>query len=137
MDWHDFRGEHFSLGFSLPSASRKTRSAAKVREIARALCWGRAGPSSCACPVLCWPLRPQPGGCAVGRDGDAGDKPVGSSGGLKDSLGMLREFALFGVGLGSWPELFPRYQTPPWSSLFYREAHNDYIELLAETGLVG
>src|SRR2546427_5400881 len=50
---------------------------------------------------------------------------------------MLGEFALFGVGLGSWPELFPRYQTPPWSSLFYREAHNDYLELLAETGLVG
>jgi tetratricopeptide (TPR) repeat protein len=50
---------------------------------------------------------------------------------------MVRDFPLFGVGLGSWPDLFPRYQSPPWSSNFYREAHNDYLELLAETGVIG
>ncbi|MDH3443917.1 MAG: O-antigen ligase family protein, partial [Deltaproteobacteria bacterium] len=55
----------------------------------------------------------------------------------QDTLGMLRDFPLFGVGLGSWPELFPRYRRPPWSGDFYREAHNDYIELWAETGIVG
>jgi len=55
----------------------------------------------------------------------------------KDSLGMVRDFPLFGVGLGSWPELFPRYRRAPWSPGFYREAHNDYLELLAETGIIG
>ena len=54
-----------------------------------------------------------------------------------DSLGMLHDFPLFGVGLGAWPELFVRYQRPPWSLSFYREAHNDYLQLLAETGVVG
>ncbi len=55
----------------------------------------------------------------------------------KDSLPMVRDFPLFGVGLGAWPELFLRYQSAPWSAGFYREAHNDYIELLAETGVIG
>ena len=55
----------------------------------------------------------------------------------KDSLTMVRDFPLFGVGLGAWPELFPRYRRAPWSADFYREAHNDYVELLAETGIIG
>jgi O-antigen ligase/Flp pilus assembly protein TadD len=55
----------------------------------------------------------------------------------KDSVGMIRDFPLFGVGLGAWPELFMRYRRPPWTPDFYREAHNDYLELLAETGVTG
>ena len=55
----------------------------------------------------------------------------------KETLGMVKDFPIFGVGLGSWPELFPRYKSPPWSSTFYRETHNDYLELLAEAGIVG
>ena len=55
----------------------------------------------------------------------------------KDSVPMILDFPLFGVGLGAWPELFLRYQSPPWSAGFYREAHNDYVELLAETGVIG
>ncbi|HTY56080.1 MAG TPA: O-antigen ligase family protein, partial [Candidatus Binataceae bacterium] len=54
-----------------------------------------------------------------------------------DSLGMIREFPLLGVGLGCWPELFPYYHRPPWQSGRFLEAHNDYLQLLAETGLVG
>src|SRR5262249_16557080 len=37
----------------------------------------------------------------------------------------------------AWPELFPRYQRPPWSRTFYTEAHNDYVQVLAEVGLLG
>ena len=55
----------------------------------------------------------------------------------QDSLGMIQDFPLLGVGLGGWPTLFPRYQRPPWSSTLWEEAHNDYIECLAETGLIG
>ena len=55
----------------------------------------------------------------------------------RDSIPLIRDFPLFGVGLGCFQELFPRYQSPPWMTLAVREAHNDYIELVAETGVAG
>jgi len=55
----------------------------------------------------------------------------------QDSLSMIRDFPVFGVGLGAWPELHPHYRQPPWSRVFYTEAHNDYLQVLAETGLLG
>jgi tetratricopeptide (TPR) repeat protein len=54
-----------------------------------------------------------------------------------DTLAMVRHFPLFGVGLGCWPEIFPHYQRPPWSPFFFREAENDYVQFVAETGLTG
>ena len=56
---------------------------------------------------------------------------------LRDSRAMLKDFPLFGVGLGAWPELFLRYRSAPWTRQFFREAHNDYLQLGAETGVVG
>ncbi len=50
---------------------------------------------------------------------------------------ILREFPLFGVGLGAWPEAFFRFQPPPRSDLLYNAAHNDYLELVVDIGLVG
>src|ERR1700682_701683 len=68
---------------------------------------------------------------------------VASGGGLglrpivwKDSLNMVRDFPLFGVGLGGWPEIFPHYQTGPWNEYYFREAHNDYLQYITETGLL-
>ncbi|MGO9449532.1 MAG: O-antigen ligase family protein [Candidatus Binataceae bacterium] len=55
----------------------------------------------------------------------------------RDSLGIIRDFPIFGVGLGGWPVIFPRYQSGPWFPLVYRQAHNDYVQLIAETGLLG
>jgi O-antigen ligase/tetratricopeptide (TPR) repeat protein len=55
----------------------------------------------------------------------------------KGGLALIRDFPIFGVGLGGWPEVFARYQLPPWQVLFFAQAHNDYIQLLAETGIVG
>jgi len=55
----------------------------------------------------------------------------------EDSLKMVRDFPLFGVGLGGWPEIFPRYQTGPWNEYYFREAHNDYLQYGTETGLIG
>ena len=54
----------------------------------------------------------------------------------QDSLAMMHDFPLFGVGLGGWSELFPHYQRP-WSASVVRHAHNDYLELVAEVGVVG
>ncbi len=56
---------------------------------------------------------------------------------LKDIPKMVMDFPLFGVGLGAWPELFLHYRGGPWSTVFFREAHNDYLEVLAETGFIG
>lgn len=50
---------------------------------------------------------------------------------------MIRDFPVFGVGIGGWGELFTRYVSPPWSQYFYnREAHNDYLQFASEAGLV-
>jgi len=55
----------------------------------------------------------------------------------KDTLRLIGDFPLLGVGLGSWAEIFPHYQSPPRSDLLNDHAHNDYLELVAEIGLVG
>ncbi len=55
----------------------------------------------------------------------------------KDTLGMIRDFPVFGVGLGCWPEIFPHYQRPPWYAFFSRKVENDYLQLIAETGIAG
>ncbi len=55
----------------------------------------------------------------------------------KNTLKMIRDFPIFGVGLGCWPEIFPHYAAPPWSPTFWNATHNDYIQLGAETGLFG
>ncbi len=54
-----------------------------------------------------------------------------------DSLAMIRDFPLLGVGLGCWPELFSRYQRPPWLNQFIPAAHNDYVQLVTEVGVPG
>lgn len=54
-----------------------------------------------------------------------------------DTLPMIRDFPWLGVGLGTWSELFPRYQRSSPTEVYFREAHNDFVELLAETGVIG
>jgi tetratricopeptide (TPR) repeat protein len=53
------------------------------------------------------------------------------------TLAMARDYPVLGVGLGAWPEAFPRYRRAPWTDAMYREAHDDYAQLLAETGTLG
>ena len=53
------------------------------------------------------------------------------------TLDMIRDFPLFGVGMGAWGELFTRYVSPPWSQFFYyRQTHNDYLQFVAESGFI-
>ncbi len=49
---------------------------------------------------------------------------------------MAKDFPIFGVGLGAFPVIFPRYQ-PAAVTLHYLQAHSDILQLLAETGIVG
>ena len=54
-----------------------------------------------------------------------------------DSTRILRDYPLFGVGLGSWSVIFPHYQRPPWSTYFAGAAQNDYVEAAVEYGIIG
>ncbi len=55
----------------------------------------------------------------------------------RDSLGMVADFPFLGVGLGAWPDIFRRYSSSPWSPDFWPAAHDEYVQLTAETGSVG
>jgi len=50
---------------------------------------------------------------------------------------IVRDHPLFGTGLGSWLHAFRPYQAPPVEGGIWDHAHNDYLELAAETGVAG
>lgn len=54
----------------------------------------------------------------------------------QDSAGIIRDFFLTGSGFGTFIHIYPPYRTVP-GSLIVDHAHNDYIELLTDGGLVG
>jgi hypothetical protein len=53
-----------------------------------------------------------------------------------DTAGMSREFPLLGIGWGAYPAVIPVFRDSGRGSS-YDHAHNDYLELLAESGLLG
>jgi O-antigen ligase/tetratricopeptide (TPR) repeat protein len=55
----------------------------------------------------------------------------------KAGLKVVRDFWLTGIGLAAWPEIFAHYSLAPWSANFYYETENDYLQFVAETGVVG
>jgi O-antigen ligase len=54
----------------------------------------------------------------------------------KDSLRMFSKRPVWGWGLGTFPTVYPSYRSF-YTNLFINEAHNDYAQLLVETGLLG
>jgi O-antigen ligase len=54
----------------------------------------------------------------------------------RDALTELRDYPLLGTGLGSFNVVFPQYQTFS-TDLGWNHAHDDYVEALTETGIVG
>jgi len=53
-----------------------------------------------------------------------------------DSLRMVLDHPISGVGLGNFETAYPRYQSFP-SNLWIDYAHNDYVQAVSETGLLG
>ena len=51
----------------------------------------------------------------------------------QDSWNIIREFPIFGTGLGSYQYIYPRYRTITGDAVL-DHAHNDYIELLSDGG---
>jgi tetratricopeptide (TPR) repeat protein len=55
------------------------------------------------------------------------------------SMPMLAAAPVLGVGLGAYPDLYPRYQPAAFnpSTLYVNAAHNDLLQLVIELGFVG
>jgi len=54
----------------------------------------------------------------------------------RDGLRMFLKRPILGWGLGSFPVVYPEFRTF-YTNFFVNEAHNDYLQLLVETGLLG
>ncbi len=55
---------------------------------------------------------------------------------VRDGLKMFKDRPLLGWGLAAFPDVYPKYRSF-YTNLFVNEAHNDYLQLLVETGLLG
>ncbi len=86
--------------------------------------------------VAAWGLRDvaQP----TGADVDAVDVSLGSRLAVGAAgQAIVRDFPLFGSGLGSWLHAFRPHVAPPIEGGIWDHAHDDYLELAAETGIAG
>lgn len=54
----------------------------------------------------------------------------------RDTLHMLRQRPILGWGLGTFETVYPQFRSF-YTNLLVDKAHNDYLQLLAETGVVG
>jgi O-antigen ligase len=54
----------------------------------------------------------------------------------RDCLRMFMKRPLIGWGLGTFPVVYPEFRSF-YTTFFVNEAHNDYLQLLVETGLAG
>lgn len=54
----------------------------------------------------------------------------------EDTIDIFKSFPIFGSGLGTFRLIYQKYQTSDYD-LFFRHAHNDYMELLTDMGVLG
>ena len=54
----------------------------------------------------------------------------------RDSIPMIKARPVTGWGLGTFTTVYPKYRTF-YADVFINAAHNDYIQVLAETGALG
>ena len=54
----------------------------------------------------------------------------------RDSVHLVAQHPLLGSGLGTFTAVYPQVRSFP-TSLFVNAAHNDYVQLAVETGLLG
>jgi len=54
----------------------------------------------------------------------------------RDSLKMVMKRPLLGSGLGTFSTVYPEFRSF-YTIYFVNQAHNDYLQLLVETGLIG
>jgi len=54
-----------------------------------------------------------------------------------DTLRMVHDYPLAGTGAGSFASVYPMYDDGDTGFLFWKHAHNDYLQFAAEFGLAG
>lgn len=55
-----------------------------------------------------------------------------------NTLEAIRTYWLTGTGLGSFEQVYPRFEDPTLATpIFVNMAHNDYLQIVLELGLVG
>ncbi|MEQ1898874.1 MAG: O-antigen ligase family protein [Vicinamibacterales bacterium] len=74
-------------------------------------------------------------GATIQRFSAAGRDLEGRFAGWRDTAHIIHEFPVFGTGLNTYGYAMLVYQTSD-RRLFYREAHNDYLQLIAEGGVL-
>jgi len=55
----------------------------------------------------------------------------------KDAMHVVHDFFVFGTGLNTFGTIFTQYRTFYYTGDFLRFAHNDYLQLISETGIGG
>lgn len=55
---------------------------------------------------------------------------------VRDGIRMFAVRPIAGWGLGTFPDVYPKYRSF-YTNLFVNQAHNDYVQLLVETGALG
>ena len=65
----------------------------------------------------------------------ASDDIGGRVGAWRDTLGIIRDFPVFGTGVGAYRQAMLVYQTQGRERVF-AQAHNDYLQVVAEGGLL-
>lgn len=53
-----------------------------------------------------------------------------------DTLVIFKDYPLFGAGFGTFNDVYPAYKTIE-SNLIFEHAHNDYLEMLTDGGIIG
>ena len=61
--------------------------------------------------------------------------PVSRLGAWRDTLHIIADSPLTGTGFDTYGRAMQLYQTPP-RTVYFLEAHNDYLQILAEGGLL-
>lgn len=54
----------------------------------------------------------------------------------RDAIQMFRHKPILGWGIGAFPVVYPQFRSF-YTNFFVNEAHNDYLQLLSETGILG
>ncbi len=55
----------------------------------------------------------------------------------KKTLDIFKDYKLAGIGVGNFQYAYPKYQSELDKKKFIQYAHNDWVQLLAETGIIG
>jgi len=53
------------------------------------------------------------------------------------TMDLFDDYRLTGVGVGNFQYAYPRYQAAEDKNLFFRHAHNDWVQFLSEAGMTG